>query len=243
MTVRIIQHLPHEHDGVLGEVLELAGVSRETIRAWTGQPVPTTILGIDALVVLGGDMNTDEEAQWPHLADVRTAMRAAVDADVPTLGLCLGAQLLTEAVGGTVTHGTPEIGFPPVFLTPSGRDHAVLGVLHQLTDPLDPQAGVPLFNAHADQIHPPAHATLLAFSDATPVHAFAVGSGLGLQFHAEIDASYVASYVEADGVEAYLEANGWTGAELVAAARRHNTAHRRVGLALFEAWARHAGVT
>ena len=242
-TVRVIQHLPHEHAGVLGEVLTVLGVDTHTVRAWTGEAIPQTTEDVAALVVLGGDMNTDESEAWPHLDAVRTSLTNAVEAGTPTLGLCLGAQLLAEATGGSVSHGTPEIGYPPVRLTPSGRTHPVLGVLQGWSDPLAESPGAPVFNAHADQIALPPSAQLLAFSDATPVHAFEVGSALGLQFHAEIDASYVAAYIATDGIEEYLAASNWSGQELLVEAQRRNTAHRALGQAIFAAWCHTAQVT
>jgi GMP synthase (glutamine-hydrolysing) len=218
VTVLVIQHLPHEHSGVLGEVLAVAGVPVVTCRAWTGVPVPADPTGYDAIVVLGGDMNTDEEDQWPHLAAVRELLAEAVEHTVPVLAICLGAQLLAEAVGGEVHHGTPEIGYIPIRWTPSGSRHPVLSVVAD------------------DFISVPSRATLLAFSDAAAVHAFEVGSALGLQFHPEIDASFVAAYVEAEGVAAYLSDNGWTPEALLTAARRHNETHRLAGRRLFTAW-------
>ena len=93
-----------------------------------------------------------------------------------------------------------------------------------------------MFNAHADHITAPPHAALLAFSNAAAVHAFEIGVALGVQFHPEIDASFVATYVEAEGVEQYLTDNGWSGETLLTAARRHNEAHRAAGGRLFAAW-------
>lgn len=230
-AVLVVQHLPHEHSGVLGEVLVTTGCRVATARAWA-DPIPTDPTAFDGIVVLGGDMNTDEGDRWPHLAEVRQLLADAVAAEVPTLGLCLGAQLLAEATGGAVRHGTPEIGYPQVFLTPSGRAHPVLAHAGD---------GSRWFNAHADHITAPPGSVLLAFSDGAAVHAFAVGSGLGLQFHPEIDASFVAGYVIADGVEAYLSANGWTGAALLDEARRRNEGHRAAGRALALAWVRSLG--
>ncbi len=227
MHVLVIQNLAHEHAGVLGEVLAVAGVQTTTCRAWTGVPVPSDPTAYDAVVVLGGDMNTDEDEAWPHLQAVRDLLAAAAEESVPVLAICLGAQLLAEALGGSVQHGQPEIGYIPIRHTPSGDLHPVIAAVPD---------GTPFFNAHADYITAPPHATLLAFSDEAAVHAFEVGRCLGLQFHPEIDASFVAAYVEAEGVEAYLADNGWTGEDLLTVARRHNEAHRAAGRRLFAAW-------
>ncbi|CAN5182091.1 type 1 glutamine amidotransferase [soil metagenome] len=224
--VLVVQHLPHEHAGVLGEVLVTSGCTVRTCRAWT-EPVPRDLTDVDAVVVLGGDMNTDEGKRWPHLGDVRALLADAVASDVPVLALCLGAQLLAEATGGRVHHGTPEVGYIPIHRTPEGHVHPVIGAVPD---------GSRWFNAHGDQITAPPGATLLARSDDTPVHAFQVGRALGLQFHPEVDASAVAAYVETRGIAEYLEAAGWTGERLLTEARRCNEAHRAAGRTLFEAW-------
>lgn len=224
--VLVVQHLPHEHDGVLGEALVTRGIEIQRCRAWT-DPIPDRPGDVDALVVLGGDMNTDEDDRWPHLAHVRSLLAHTIDAQTPTLAICLGAQLLAEAGGGSVRHGTPEIGWIPIEPTEAGQADPVVAAV---------PAGTRFFNAHADFITAPPGAEVLARSAGAPVHAFRLGNVLGLQYHAEIDASFVAGYVVADGVEAYLRDNAWTPEDLLAEARRRNADHRADGLALFHAW-------
>lgn len=236
MRVAVLRHLPHEHAGMLGEVLVAAGVTIDERRLWEGQAVPADPAEHDALVVLGGDMDTDEDDRFPFLAQERRLLAAAVAAGVPTLGLCLGAQLLAEATGGTVAPGVPEIGWLRVVRTAEGRGDPVLAALDE---------AVGFFNAHRDHITLGPGATLLgraALEPAPPagasVQAFRAGSALGLQFHPEVDASYVAAYVEAEGVPEYLAAHGWTPDALVTAARQANAGHRAAGRALLAAWLR-----
>lgn len=228
MRVVVVQHLAHEHSGVLGEVLARRGDEVHEVRAWEGAPVPPDPRGFDAVVVLGGDMDTDQDDLFPHLADERRLLGDAVEAGVPALGLCLGAQLLAEATGGKVHHATPEIGYPAIRTLPSAAGDPVLA---RLVD------GAGLFNAHRDVIGVGPTSDVLARSAATAVHAFRVGRSYGLQFHAEIDASYVATYIEVPGVPHYLRANGWEPHALLSEARRRNEEHRAVGRQLFEAWA------
>ena len=88
-----------------GPWLEEAGARLHVVRPYAGDQVPDTV-DADGLVVLGGDMGAHDDAGHPWLADVRTLMNSSVDRDVPTLGICLGGQILATARGGTVARGT-----------------------------------------------------------------------------------------------------------------------------------------
>jgi GMP synthase (glutamine-hydrolysing) len=227
--VLVVQHTPQSHPGVLGEVLSVRGCTTTVWHAWR-EPQSLGVADVDAVAVMGGVMNTDEEEDWPHLRAVRELLGEAVASDVPALGICLGAQLLAEATGGSVSHGQPEIGWVDVTATPSGRTDPVIG----------PTVGAAQwFSWHGDRIHLPRGATLLASSDDTPVQAFGIGSALGLQYHPEIDASFVAAFVASEGIDAVLEATGWTAKALVEEARRRNEVHRAGGRAVFGAWVDH----
>lgn len=223
----VLEHLPHEPPAVLGRVLDASGTPWRTVRLHAGDPVPRDPAALGGLVVLGGDMNTDDDDRHPHLREERALLGRCVAAGTPVLGLCLGAQLLAEATGGRVAHATPEIGFLPVTRTPAGRDDPLLSALPDHS---------PTFNAHGDLITL-GEGVLLASSAQTVVQAFRVGErAWGLQFHPEFDADLVQGYVTAPGVPAYLRANGWEPARLLAQARRHDAAHQRMGGALLARW-------
>lgn len=224
----ILEHLAHEHPGLLRRVLERRALPWRTIRLHEGEPVPASPEELGGLIVLGGDMNTDETDRYPHLEDERRLLAAGVAAGVPILGLCLGAQLLAEATGGKVTHGQPEIGFIPVTRTPEGCADPLLSAF------ID---GSPTFNGHGDSITAGPGAVILASSGQAPIQALRVGArAWGLQFHPEFDADLVATYIAASGVPAYLRANGWEPDALLAEARRHDVAHQQMGAALLDRW-------
>lgn len=231
--VVVLQHLPHEHAGVLRQLLAGSGLGSRTVQLWRGEPVPEPD-GIGALVVLGGDMNTDQADEYPQLSHEVALLERCVAGGVPVLGICLGAQLLAMATGGHVMHGAPEIGYVPVHLTPAGRQDHVLAELPDAT---------PTFNAHADTIALGPDAVLLAHSAATPVHAFRVGpAAWGVQFHPEFDAALVAGYIAAPGVDAYLRGGGCDPQALLAEARTLDAAHTAMGAALFTRFLRAAAL-
>lgn len=183
----VVQHHPSEGLGWLQEWLPAAGLDVHPIHPYLGHRVPTSVEG-DALVVLGGPMGCmdDDRAQW--LPAVRTLMRTAVDDGVPTMGICLGAQLLAAATGGYVEPGArgPELGLSSVEVgTP---------------DVLLPAGPMPVVQWHFDAITSlPADAELLASSDRYDVQAFRLGDvAWGLQFHVEATVAMVREWADND---------------------------------------------
>ncbi|MDO5700430.1 MAG: type 1 glutamine amidotransferase [Bowdeniella nasicola] len=134
----------------------------------------------DGLIVLGGGANAYADTEHPHLPAVRALLRDAVEHDIPTLGICLGAQLLCVAFGGRVAVADArglEAGPIEVRLTEEGECDPVLGAV----------PGCFLTASwHGDAlVRPPEGARWLAAS-ATYPQALRIGSALGVQFHPEV---------------------------------------------------------
>lgn len=226
MKVTVLQHGPWGGPGVVGDRLRERGVQLDVRRVFEGDPVPDAPPA--ALIVLGGHMCTDEQDRHPFLRHEIDLLAKCVADDTPTLGICLGAQLLAEATGGTVRHEEPEIGFPRVRRTAAGRDDVLLA---------DFADDTPTFNAHRDFIAAGPDAVVLAVGDRAPVHAFRMGTRVhGLQFHPEFDAAQVERYASADDPAAYLRRNGWEPADLIALAYAHDRDHARMGRGLADRW-------
>src|SRR4051794_2041706 len=139
----IVQHTPSEGLGWLQEWLPDAGVHVHPIHPYLGHRVPPSVEG-DALIVLGGPMGAmdDDRAAW--LPAVRSLLATAVDDGVPTLGICLGAQMLAVAAGGEVLRGTagPEIGYSEVGGVESGEG-LTAGALPVVQGQWDTGTGLP----------------------------------------------------------------------------------------------------
>jgi GMP synthase-like glutamine amidotransferase len=175
----VAQQAPHEGPGLLGPVLEDAGLHTVVVRLDRGQELPPPD-GLGGVVVMGGAMGVHDTEEFPWLEDERRWIAAAVAADVPVLGVCLGAQQLAAALGATVRTGpAPEIGVGAVSLTPEGRADPVLGPEGE---------DVAVIHWHGDTFDIPAGAVRLATGDRYPNQAFRYGRAVyGLQFHIEVD--------------------------------------------------------
>ena len=147
----------------------------------------------DAVIVLGGAMNAHEETEHPWLRREKQWMAGLLERRVPLLGVCLGAQLLAEAAGGSVRRAAePEIGWREVRMEPGSSDDQVLGGLPERFSS---------FQWHSYEAVPPPDAAVLACSDVT-LQAYRLGSrAWGIQFHAEVSAPTLESWIAGYGTD------------------------------------------
>lgn len=194
----------------LGEWLAEAGLEVDERIGEEGLPVELD--GYDGLVLLGGGLMPDADDEAPWLPTERALTASALEREVPTLGICLGGQVIAKVAGGEVRaeYGTPESGAVLIETTPEGRADPVLGVLGE---------GAHMIENHVDQITQlPPTAVHLAASVDVANQAFRVGSRMwGLQFHPEVGAERVASWDESA-----LGRKGFDKAALAAAAMAVN---------------------
>lgn len=179
MRVHWFQHVDFEGLGSIDSWLIQRGHSITVTRFWRGE-LPPPVENYDWLIVMGGPMNIYEHDAYPWLVVEKAAIRKAIAATKRVLGICLGAQLIADVLGGKVTRNAhTEIGWLPV-------------TLRETTSSLiaDWPTTFDAFHWHGDTFSLPPNATHLAASLACEQQAFAYGDRvLGLQFHLEIQAA------------------------------------------------------
>lgn len=175
-TALAIRHLLFEDLGTFAPVLEETGHTLRTLDIGRDPLSAFDPLKPDLVVVLGGPIGVYETETYPFLAHELELIRARLAANRPTLGICLGAQMMAAAMGARVApSGVKEIGFSPLTLGPAGEQ-----------SPLRHLAAIPVLHWHGDMFDIPAGAQLLAATDKCPHQAFAHGPNLlALQFHPE----------------------------------------------------------
>lgn len=191
--VLVVRHAAHEPLGNLEHQLRAAGLELEVIDCFQGDWVRIEHAGFQpaawaGLVVLGGPMNADETDRYPNLAAEVRWLQAAVRAQLPTLGVCLGAQLLARSLDRRVySNAVKEIGWYEIELLPAALD-----------DPLfaGSASRETVFEWHGDTFDLPAGAVWLARGVTCAHQAFRYGpSAYGLQFHLEMTAEMVTDWL------------------------------------------------
>ena len=206
----VFQHVAVEHPGQFRDYLRADGITWDTVE-WDEGDAPPALDGYDALIVMGGPMDTWEEDLHPWLRTEKALIReAVVTRGLPFLGVCLGHQLLAAALGGEVGRAAQaEVGVMPVTLTATGLAHPFLAGVPEHIDCLQWHG--------AEVRRVPPGASVLASSPACAVQALAVGhTAFSFQFHVEVtrttvdDWSAIPAYHESlvrvlgtDGAEAF----------------------------------------
>jgi GMP synthase-like glutamine amidotransferase len=213
-TALVIENDPSDDLCRLGEWLTEAELELTVLRPHAGDALPETLDGYLALIVLGGDQSAyaDEEGRpgAPWFPALEGLLRKAVRNRVPTLGICLGGQLLASAHGGLVERSTSGPEFGPGLI--ARRDASDYDPLFKFV-PLIPD----VLQWHEDEITElPIGAVLMAASTRYPHQAFRLGDrAWGLQFHIECDVAMIAAWADSDA--ALLDELGYDADLLVAA--------------------------
>ncbi|MBI4226998.1 MAG: type 1 glutamine amidotransferase [Candidatus Omnitrophica bacterium] len=177
--ILVVQHAEPEAMGLVEPLCRELGIAWHLCRPYAGEAVPPATQPYDGVVVLGGPMNVDETERYPFLAGEIKLLQQAYRRQLPTLGICLGAQLMAKAAGAAVTKGpSAEVGWFPIRLTDAGRQDPLLtGLPEELMT----------FHWHEDTYALPAKAVHLASSAQYPQQVFRLGpAAVALQCHVEV---------------------------------------------------------
>jgi GMP synthase (glutamine-hydrolysing) len=221
----VIGHVAFEDLDLLAPIIARRGYEIRYLQAGVDPIDTATLKAPDLLVVLGGPIGVYETDTYPFIRDEIAAIRARLEADKPTLGICLGAQLMAAALGARVAPGpVKEIGWASVALTKAG-EQSVLSTL----------AATPVLHWHGDTCELPAGCERLAATEHCPVQAFSRRPWqLALQFHLEVDAARFERWLIGHTVE--LGKAGLDPNALRAQARTHGAATVQAGRAVFSSW-------
>jgi len=182
--VNVIRHLAFEDLASFTSVLQAMDIEVNYIEAADFALTPDDLFQIDPLsdellIILGGPISVNDQAMFPFIETEINLLEQRIAADKPTLGICLGAQLIASALGADVYSGEEkEIGWSPLNLTEAGKHSALRYLSAQHCSVL---------HWHGETFDLPDNAVLLASSDMYSNQAFSYGKNiLALQFHPEI---------------------------------------------------------
>ena len=193
-----IQNDPTDPPHLVGRWLMEIGFEIEILRAYDGEEVPTSVPhNIAGVIPLGGHMGALDDHVAPWLPNERALLLDAVSREIPIFAICLGAQLLAAAAGGSVSRAqTSEIGIYNVSPTSDGASDPIFAL----------RGDLPVAQWHEDEVSTlPTGATLLASRALCMNQVYRIGSTqYAVQFHPEIDASIIHNW-EANADNAFIE--------------------------------------
>jgi len=193
-----------------------------------GDAVPKDARGFSGLVFMGGPMSVNDDLPW--IAPVLALIRSAARDDVPTLGHCLGGQLISKAFGGVVTrNGVPEIGWGDVQVEDNGVARRWFGDF----------PGFESFHWHGETFTIPPGATRVLSSAHCPNQGFALGKHLGLQCHVEMTPDMVQAWCR-DGAQEIAQGCASPGVQQIEEIERDLSARldrlHEVASRVYERW-------
>lgn len=185
--VLVFRHSPTEGPGYFAEFLDRHGIPWKLVRIDAGDAVPANLNGVSGLALMGGPMSVNDDLPW--IPPVLALIRAAVAAGVPVIGHCLGGQLLSKALGGSVqANPVKEIGWGDLRVTDPEAARPWVG---------DAAGPLPGFHWHGETFSLPPGAVRILDSAYCANQAFVLDDRhLGMQCHVEMTPELIATWCD-----------------------------------------------
>ena len=229
--IAVVQHTQSNTPGLFAQFCAHRGIALQVFRPYEGEDLPRSLRGHSGLCIMGGPMSANDDL--PYLRQCEQLVREAISDDIPVIGHCLGGQLIARALGEIVDRAPePEIGWIDVrSLVPEG-------------DEWFGAARFPIYHWHHERFGIPAGATHLAVSDHCAPQAYALGGRhIGMQFHCEMTAGIMASWLDERGCQDDIERHSHrpavqNGAAMLEQGVSKLSASTRVANTIYARWAR-----
>ena len=183
--VIIFRFLAHEGPGYLGDFLSAQNQTWQLIKVDEGEPLPASILACSGIVLMGGSMSVNDDLPW--IAPILALIREARDHNIPLLGHCLGGQLMSKALGATVTQNpVKEIGWSEVTVSKNETAKNWFGNIETFN----------AFHWHGETFSLPQGAIHLLASPYCQNQAWSIGKHLAFQTHIEMTPAMVIKWCE-----------------------------------------------
>lgn len=226
--VAIFRSAPTEGPGYFATVLERRAIAWKLIALDAGEPVPKDPRAFSGMAFMGGPMSVNDDLPW--IAPLLELIRGAVRKDVPTLGHCLGGQLMSKAFGGEVAAApVKEIGWGTVRVAQNAVAREWFGDLQAFLS----------FHWHGETFTIPPGATRVASSGHCANQAFAVGKHLGMQMHVEMTVEMIRAWCGggAEEIERSKDSPGVQSAETIGMALESRVADlHKVADRVYDRW-------
>ncbi|OYW25506.1 MAG: glutamine amidotransferase [Hydrogenophilales bacterium 12-63-5] len=185
--VLVFRHSPTEGPGYFTTFLDRHGIPWQLVRIDAGDSVPENLNGASGVCLMGGPMSVNDDLPW--IPPLLALIRQAVASDIPVIGHCLGGQLMSKALGGTVgANPVKEIGWGDVRITDADAARSWLG------DTTQPMLA---FHWHGETFTLPPGATRLLDSAFCANQAYVLNDRhIGMQCHVEMTPELIASWCD-----------------------------------------------